>query len=85
MEIKNYFWLSFVDPDINKNLGCTIIEDASNLNEAISKAHSLNINPGGEVLGTPLNEEQFEEQGMESNKLYTPKELDEMKFKKIYE
>lgn len=71
----NYFWLSFRDPDINLNLGCTIIKDVNDLGTAIKKAWDLNINPGGEVLGTLMTEEMVKEEGLEVNKLYTRSEM----------
>ena len=71
----NYFWLSFRNPDKNINLGVAIIEDADNLVIAIAKAHTLNINPGGEVFGVLCTEEQFKEEGLEANRLYTRQEM----------
>jgi hypothetical protein len=51
------FWLSFRDPDQNRNLGVIILdltaEEIGDEIEAVAaaqKAHNLGINPGGEVL-----------------------------------
>ena len=79
----NYFWLSFRDPDINLNLGCTIINDADDLDTAIQKAWDLGINPGGEVLGTLMTEEMFKEEGLEADRLYTRSEMIELGYEKI--
>lgn len=72
---KSYYWLSFRDPEKNENLGVAIIEDAEDLAVAVSKAHSLEINPGGEVLGVLMNKAQFNSEGLESNRLYTRQEM----------
>jgi len=70
----SYFWLSFSDPEINKNLGVCIIK-ASNFDEGIRKAWALNINPGGEVMGMEMTEAQTLAQGLEINRLYTKTEI----------
>ncbi len=72
--MDKYIFLSFRDPDINKNLGCAIVK-AKDLNEAIVKAHKKKINPGGEVLGTPMSEKDFKEEGLELDKLYSRQEM----------
>jgi hypothetical protein len=48
------WWLSFCDGDKPKGdqfLGVCLVEGNS-LAEALAKAHTLDINPGGEVIGT---------------------------------
>ena len=77
-----YVWLSFRDPDLNLNLGCAIVE-ARNFHEAVTLAHDLGINPGGEVLGAMLTEQQAISEGLEVNKLYSRDELIAMDYKTI--
>lgn len=77
-----YIWLSFRDPDINLNLGCAIVE-ARNMHEAVTIAHDLGINPGGEVLSTQLTEQQAISEGLELNRLYSREELMAMDYKTI--
>lgn len=76
----SYVWLSFRDPELNLNLGCAIVE-ANNFHEAVTLAHDLEINPGGEVLGAMMTEPQVEKEGLEINKLYSRTELMEMGYK----
>ena len=76
----SYFWLSFRDSEENKNLGVCIVK-ASNFDEGITKAWSLNINPGGEVLGMAMTETQTQAQGLEINRLYTKAEMNFEKLK----
>ena len=78
-----YGWLSFRDPEKNLNLGCCIVSDVQNFTEAIQKAHKLGINPGGEVMGTPMTEEMFKEEGLEADRLYTRSEMIELGYEKI--
>jgi hypothetical protein len=77
-----YTWLSFRDPDLNLNLGCTIVR-ASNFHEAVTKAHDLGINPGGEVLGWKMTEQQVIAEGLEIERLYNRSELKQMGYKNI--
>jgi len=51
----NYFFLSFRNPEINRNLGVSIVK-AETLHEAICSSHEKKINPGGEVLGSKINQ-----------------------------
>ena len=56
-----YFWLSFADPDKPRGkqfLGGCVIE-AESFPGAITEAHRLGCNPGGEVMGGMI-EEQWE-------------------------
>jgi hypothetical protein len=48
-----YWWLSFADADLPKGsqfLGATVIE-APDMISAVTRAHALGCNPGGEVVG----------------------------------
>ncbi len=48
----SYFWLSFADGDLPKGqqfLGACIVQAETNI-DAVTKAHLLGINPGGEVM-----------------------------------
>jgi hypothetical protein len=54
--IEQLWWLSFVDNNLPKGtqfLGVVIV-NAIDFLGAVSKAHHLNINPGGEVVGVPI-------------------------------
>lgn len=64
-----WYWLSFVDTNINKNLGCCNVEAISK-EAALFKVNVLGINPGGEVLIQEMPEPE-----VEPNKLYSPEEL----------
>ena len=57
-EGRGLWWLSFCDtrrPDGYQFLGVAIVE-ADGFLQAIDKAHVLNINPGGEVRGFPVQD-----------------------------
>lgn len=82
VEKADYIWLSFRNPDLNQNLGCVIIK-ATNLEDAVQKAWDLKVNPGGEVAGFPMTEENVETEGLEIDRLYSKKELMEMKYRTI--
>lgn len=64
-----WYWLSFLDPDKNLNLGCCNVE-ADNAMDAVLKTHSLGINPGGEVM---IWEVPYPEQ--EPDRLYKREDL----------
>lgn len=66
-----YYFLSFRDPEQNLNLGCCQIK-ACTADEAITAAHALGIDPGGEVLAFKLKEKELE---MDFNRLYTKEEM----------
>jgi hypothetical protein len=53
-----WFWLSFRDVDANENLGVAIVEGGG-IVEAALNAKLRKCNPGGEVLGYPLEPEQL--------------------------
>ena len=74
---KPYMWLSFREPKENLNLGCVIVK-GSNLNDAVQRAWELNLNPGGEIAGFLLTEEQVKEENLEVERLYTKDELVEL-------
>lgn len=46
-----FYWLSFASEE--GNLGCALVE-ASSMEEAVTEAHRLGINPGGEVMGVEI-------------------------------
>ncbi len=51
------WWLSFCDtrrPEGSQFLGASIVEGGDNIGEAITLAHLLGCNPGGEVQGFPV-------------------------------
>lgn len=55
------WWLSFADParpSGSQFLGCVLIEALSMI-EAVQAAHYRDINPGGQVMGKPLNRASF--------------------------
>lgn len=54
---SNLWWLSFCDgdrPEGSQFLG-VVISEGSNVADAAMNAHSRGVNPGGEVLGIPIN------------------------------
>lgn len=56
----NFWWLSFVDPfgpEGDRFLG-VVVTEAACFENAVRGAWSKGINPGGEVLGLPLPDEQ---------------------------
>lgn len=72
-----YFFLSFRNPKINKNLGCCQVIAANN-KAAVNVAHKLGINPGGEVAVFRLQEKE----DIEINRLYSPEELNDLGYQK---
>lgn len=79
-----YYFLSFRDPDINRNLGVCIVQ-APTLRAAIVKAYKKDINPGGEVASFELTESEFIEEGLELDRLYSREEMKEMGYKSLSE
>ena len=74
MSDAKYMWLSFRDPENNVNLGVCIVE-ATDFTKAVDKAWELGINPGGEIGGYSLNQEQFEAEELGLNKLYSRQDM----------
>jgi len=68
------FWLSFADED--GHLGSCAVESTTEIG-AVTKAHTLGINPGGEVaiVECPTTREEFLEHDLELDRLYTKEEL----------
>lgn len=80
-EVK-YTFISFVEnPGSGKNLGCCVVECVGA--SAIFVARSKGINPGGEAAMFGLSQSEFEEQGLELDRLYTKKEMNEKDFEKL--
>ena len=73
----NYMWLSFADEKTGTNLGVCIVE-ANDFDEGLKKSWKYSINPGGHVAGYSLNEEQFQKQKVELNRLYTRQEMTDL-------
>ena len=73
----NYIWLSFASEETGKNLGICVVE-ALTLDEALKKAWSLKLNPGGTVAGYSMDDEQFQKQKVELNRLYTRQEMTDL-------
>ena len=82
--MSNYMWLSFASEETGKNLGVCIVE-ASNFTEGIQKAHQKGINPGGQVAGSKMSEEQFQGEELELDRLYSREEMIEMEFHTLEE
>lgn len=72
---KIYTFISFGSTVTGKNLGCCIIECSGD--EAAQKARDLGLEPNEPIHAQAfeLNEEQFKEEGMELNKLYSREEM----------
>ena len=77
-----YMFLSFADPESGVNKGVCIVE-ASEMIEAVSKAAQLNINPGGEVLASPMTLEQFKGEPLALNTLYTSEQVKKLGYHSI--
>jgi hypothetical protein len=72
---EKWYFLSFRDPKINKNLGCCNVCVKGNLEKALEKTKKLGINPGGEVAAYELEEPE-----LKSNKLYSRKEMLDLEY-----
>ena len=75
--IMNKWWLSFADPNLPKGtqfLGVVIIE-CIDIADGVAKAHSLGINPGGEVKGIEIPGEVT---SAYCNKLLSKKEMEDL-------
>ena len=73
-ELQCYF-LSFRDPDRNRNLGCCNVIVEGDLEAALSKTRDLGINPGGEVMAY-----RIEEPELELNRLYSRQEMKDLDY-----
>lgn len=51
--MKKWYWISFIDTTTHESLGCCNVE-AENELAAVKKTIILGINPGGEVMITPM-------------------------------
>ncbi len=67
---KKWYFLSFRDPNKNKNLGCCNVGVRGGLEEALKKTRQLKINPGGEVLAYQIKKPE-----LIPNILYSRKEI----------
>ena len=76
----SYVFLSFVNEETGKNAGVCIVK-ATDLMGAIQIAWDKEINPGGQVMGFPL--EDLEDEDLEINRLYTPEELNAFNYQKV--
>ncbi|MBT4825076.1 hypothetical protein HN695_07250 [Candidatus Woesearchaeota archaeon] len=78
---QQWYFLSFRDPDLNRNLGCCNV--ALNVNEGLNsldakdtldvilaKTRTLGINPGGEVKAYKVEKPE-----LKPNKLYSRQEM----------
>lgn len=74
-----YFFMSFRDVDENKNLGVCIVQEEDS-EKAVQKATELGINPGGEVLLFELDDEEFRNQGLNLNTLYSRSQMRDLGF-----
>ncbi len=70
----SYWFLSFRDADKNRNLGVSVVQ-AESMEMALGESWLKRCNPGGEVLFNEMSEAQFEEEGLELNRLYSKKEM----------
>lgn len=69
-----YYFLSFVNQEINENMGVCIV-DAPNLDEAIRKAWKLGINPGGQVSFAKIEKSEMEDNDLELDRLYSKQDM----------
>lgn len=70
--------ISFADESSGRNLGCCIVE--SEPMASIFVAKDKGINPGGQAKMYKLTEEEYKDQGLELDRLYTRKEMKELGF-----
>ena len=77
-----YTFISFGSPITGKNLGVCVIQCEPE--EAPEKARELGLEPKEpvEVQAYKLNEEEFKDQGLELDRLYSRKEMIAMEFEK---
>ena len=82
MTEAKYTFISFAEhTGSGKHLGCCIVECVGP--DAIFVARSRGINPGGQAVIFALSQSEFEEQGLEVDRLYTRKEMDKMAFQNL--
>ncbi len=76
-----YVFMSFASHHTGKNIGCCVIQ-VDNLNNANEKCKELGLMPNecNNARGYVLNEQQFNQQGMELNKFYTRQQMSDMGF-----
>ena len=75
----SYWFLSFRDAEKNRNLGVSVVQ-AESMELALGESWLKRCNPGGEVLFNELSEEDFAEQGLKLNRLYSRKEMTDLGF-----
>lgn len=73
----DYMWMSFVNPNTGKNLGVGIVQ-AHTIQRATRIAWEQGWNPGGEVMGIPMDKESAKDTGLEFNRLYSADEVKAM-------
>lgn len=78
-----YVFMSFGSAHTGRNIGCCIIE-SEDPNDANEKCKELGLMPEecNQARGYVLDEDTFQKQGMELNKFYSSKEMEEMGFQK---
>lgn len=79
----NYVFMSFASPHTGKNLGCCIVQ-VKDVHTANNRTKELGLMPKecNHAKGYLLDEDGFKEQGMELDKFYSVKEMDQMGFEK---
>lgn len=71
--MESWWWLSFIDEISRANIGVCIIR-GKNISSAVVAAHSLGINPGGEVLGVKIPDDALDLQ-LGTNRFISASEL----------
>ena len=79
--MTTYVFVSFGSLHSGKNIGCCVIQ-CDDPEQANIKCKELGLMPEecNGARGYALTENEFKDQGMELNKLYTPKEMESMGF-----
>ncbi len=67
---ERWYFLSFRNPSINKNLECCNVGVIGDLEKALEKTRKLRINPGGEVAAYEIDKPE-----LEPDRLYSRKEM----------
>jgi hypothetical protein len=78
-----YVFMSFASPHTGKNLGCCIIQ-VENPEDANEKSKELGLMPkeDNHAQGYVLNEDTWQEEGMDLNRFYSREEMTELGHKK---
>lgn len=78
--MEKWYFISFRNPQMNRNLGCCNVSAKGGPQEALDKTVELEINPGGEAAIFLISEPE-----LVPNRLYSRQEMIDLDYKKINE